>query len=264
MRQKSAKLVLQSVKIAGVPITITPKNELLNFISHKLKNTNIIIFTPNPEFIVEANKDPKFNEILQKANILIPDGIGIRLAIKLLHNLNINRITGREFLLDLFSAANSQKLKIFIIGTNDQVISKTIKKMHTQYPQIKILADKGPIYTKQAIPKTQKDKIYHQRLLDQIKTFRPDYIFVALGAPKQEYWINTYLNNINFKLAMGIGGSLDYFSGSKAVSPNFISTIGLEWLWRLAHEPKRFFRIINAVFIFPLIIFKHKLSSYIP
>ena len=92
----------------------------------------------------------------------------------------------------------------------------------------------------------------------EINNFKPDLLFVAFGAPKQELWISKWQKKLNVRGMMAVGGSLDYYSGVVKEVPSSIKNLGLEWLWRLINEPKRLVRIFNAVVIFPLtLLFVH-------
>lgn len=245
--------------ILGVNISVTEKQELLKNIAFRLKqNVKTTIFTPNPEMIVEASKDTKFLQVLNSADINIADGTGLIFANMFLNKQSLTRITGRELMQDLLPIANQYSYKVFFLGASEEVNRLTVEKVAKTFPNIKVQGKDVPFLNREAQIAQQSDTSIYNETLSTVNSFSPDILFVALGAPKQEYWI--YKNkSLNFKLAVGIGGSMDYFVGKSVVPPSFISRLGLEWIWRGLLEPKRFKRIFNAVVIFPVLVLKGKL-----
>ncbi|HWA51581.1 MAG TPA: WecB/TagA/CpsF family glycosyltransferase [Patescibacteria group bacterium] len=238
---KNTKTYSKFTKILGIKVNSNQKNELLEEISLKLKSkSKFTIFTPNPEIILEACNDLKLKEILNKSDFNLPDGNGLKIA-----DPKLEIIKGREFMLDLFKLGNDKKLKIYLLGSTKDVNTKSLNKIKKEFPNIKAKGESNISVTKGNINLPFD-------ILKNINLFKPDILFVALGAPKQEYLINKYRNEINAKCFMAIGGSLDYFSGQVRQVPDFFTKFSLEWLWRLIQEPKRAGRIFNAVIVFPL------------
>jgi N-acetylglucosaminyldiphosphoundecaprenol N-acetyl-beta-D-mannosaminyltransferase len=218
--------------ILGIKVNSTPKRELLVQIQGKLaKKEKFYIVTPNPEIILQAQNNLKLASALNNADFSIPDGFGLKLA-----NTNLEIIKGRELMLDLFKIANKKKLKVYLLGSTKEVNEKSLNLLGVEYPNI---------IAKGSAPYTEVDT-------KEINSFKPDLLFIAFGAPKQETWINNNLKNLNLIGAMAIGGSLDYYSGFVKPVPNLLASLKLEWLWRLIQEPKRIGRIIKATIIFPL------------
>ncbi|SRR5260221_13342212 len=238
------------VTILGIRINSTSKGELLKLIENKLaKKIQFVIVTPNPEIILQAQSDPKLTHSLNSADFSIPDGVGLKFADK-----NLQVIKGRELMVDLFNLANDKKLKVYLLGGRDFVNKKSQELLTSQYPNILVSGNSGPKLEKNADPVSEVHINLQFEIVKEINTFKPDLLFVAFGAPKQEIWINKHLKDLKVTGAMAIGGALDYYSGFVRPVPNLLANLRLEWLWRLIQEPKRIKRIFNALIVFPILI----------
>jgi len=241
----------KQVIILGVKVSSTSKDEVLDFVMFRLKKKlKFFITTPNPEIIVKAQTDYKLREALNYSDIALPDGVGLKVK---------PRITGREMFEELLILSNKLKLKVFLLGAEPKVNNSAVEKIVKDYPNVKIKG-RGDIYVNNEgdFDIEMGTKTYIDIIRD-INNFKPDLLFVALGAPKQEKWVYKNLKNLKIGGAMVIGGTLDYFTGKMPLPPKFISKSGLEWLWRLTFQPQRVGRIFKAVFIFPLYLTKEKL-----
>lgn len=257
MLKSGIKKSLKHSQLLKVGLTITPKNQLLKKVKNELeKNVQLSIFTPNPEILVMSSRNSSFRKILNNSDINIVDGVGTQLGLSINRGVSAERITGREFFIDLLKIANEKSLKIFLLGATKEVNASAISKIKKQFPNIKVKGDSKididlNIKKHFDINSIIKD---NSEILNSIKTYKPDMLFVALGAPKQEILINAFLPKTDIKLAIGIGGTLDSYTSKVSLPPNIFSKYGLEWLWRLYKEPKRVGRIINAIVVFPLLV----------
>ncbi len=245
-------------KILGINISSTQVSKVLKFIDSSLKKKHkFFIATPNPEILVEASKNKSLQKALNSADVLLPDGVGLMLVSKFL-GFKLNRITGREMFEKIISFADQNNLKIFLLGSSEKVILLCLKRLKNEYSLIKASGFEGPFLDKEGIPVTNKDLEAEEKSLRMINAFKPDILFVAFGAPKQEIWLDKNLHKLNIGGAMVVGGTFDYFSGVKPLPPRLFSKIGLEWLWRLICDPKRFKRIVNALIVFPFLVMIEK------
>lgn len=211
------------------------------------------IFTPNPEMLVAATKNPKFSQILNSADLSLCDGKGVELFSK----GRLKRIAGVDFMTEILTIAEQENKSIFLLGSGK---TKTLKKLFTYiqktYPSLQILGmHPGPqffIHKGVITYKNEEEKEVNRKILDDIRVNKPDIIFVAFGHEKQEMWIDHYANELQqVKIAMGVGGAFDYISGSIRRAPQWLRNLGFEWLYRFFTQPKRFARIITAIIIFP-------------
>jgi len=196
-----------------------------------------LIFTPNPEFLVEANKNPEFKKLLNSSDLNIPDGFGLQLVAGIK-----NRVPGVDLMLRLCSEAAKNGWTVGLVGGYNDVALLARKKLEELYPGIKIVF---------ATTTQEADE-----LLKNPKLPKPvDLLFVAYGMVKQEKFLAS--EGLTFRTGVGVGGSFNEIAGLEKPAPEFMKDLGLKWLWRLICEPKRFKRIINAVIIFPWLVFKY-------
>ncbi len=244
-------------KIMEIKITSNSKKEVLtaveDFISHNLKFS---IVTPNPELILRSQTDKKLKKVLNSASLSVPDGFGLKFAIP-----SLGIIKGRELFIDLVELSVKRNWKVFLLGGIDDEAAVSTKKLQKQYSKLQIKYFKGPMFDKDAKPMTKNDEKLEKEAIDEINSFKPQLLFVAFGNPKQEIWINEHLSELNIGGAMAVGGTLRYIAGLSKLPPDWMSSLGLEWLWRVITEPVRIGRILRAVIIFPLRCFIFKIKN---
>lgn len=246
---------MNQVEILGVKIDNLSLQEVLEKIKQFLDSPNQhYIVTPNPEFLVAAQKDEKFKEILNYADVAVADGIGLVKAAKFLGQ-RLQRVTGVDLVWTICELAEQKNSPVYFLGAKELIAAQAAENLKKYYPNLKIAgAESGG----EIIDPSQNDL----DLLNRINDTKPLIIFVAFGQVKQEKWIFYHLDKLpTVKLAIGIGGALDYISGRVVRAPKFIRRIGLEWLYRLIWEPKRWKRIFNAVVVFPVLVLISKLKK---
>lgn len=218
------------------------KEEYFNYLKKLLKNNDKkFIITVNPEIVMNSVNNNEIREILiNKNNSLVPDGISIVKKAKK-YNIDIKeRITGVDISEFLLNEANKNKNSIYLFGAKEEVISKLIEKIKSNYPNINILGYSDG-YVK------NKDKV-----MKEIINKKPDICMIALGVPNQELLINKYIDKVDKGIYIGVGGTFDVLSGYKKRAPQLFIKLNLEWLYRIICEPKRIGRFIknNIVFMF--------------
>ncbi|HMB65547.1 MAG TPA: WecB/TagA/CpsF family glycosyltransferase [Patescibacteria group bacterium] len=234
---------MKEVNILGTNISLTSRQEVINKIRGFLKKDQgqYYIVTPNPEIILKTEEDEEFFYIVNKADVAIPDGVGLKIAGWLLGK-NISRITGADLVQDVLAIAQQDGLKVGIIKPADSLSDKAdIKKtLKEKYPGLKA-----------KIADASFSNIYSFKN-KRLKEFEPDILLATLGAPYQEKLIYHNLQNFpNVKLALGVGGALDFLTRKLPRAPKMLRFLGLEWLWRLCKQPRRWKRIYRAVLVFP-------------
>ena len=215
------------------------------------------IVTPNPEFVIEAQKDKDFRVIINQADISVPDGIGLKFASLLFGKKIKERITGVDLTWKICKLAEKEGKSVLFLGGEDKdSASKAVQKIKAKYEKLNISSEQGEIF------KTG-DKEKEKRMVKIVNKVKPDILFVALGAPKQEKFISQYLSKMpSVKLAIGVGGTFDYISGIAKLAPKIIRKIGMEWLYRLIAQPWRRKRIYTAVIRFPLLAVKWRFRMW--
>lgn len=232
----------------------------MDFIKNNLiENKKIFIATPNPEFLLETSKNEKFKNILNATDLNIPDGVGIVYASNILNTIPKikERIAGSDLTLEIIKIAKELNKKLFLLGGNSENQLELVKeKIGNEIVLNYDIGFEKIDWDNNLNPNEEKNNL----LVDKINNSNAEIIFVAFGAPKQEYWIHENLNKLkNIKLAIGIGGTFDFIAGYKKRAPKIFIKFGLEWLFRLIQEPSRFKRIFNAVVIFPIRIIFYKI-----
>lgn len=215
-----------------------------------------IVATPNPEMLVHAHRSPKFKAILNRATLTVPDGVGLQYAARLLGKHIGERTTGLDVLYILAYLATTKKKRLLLIGGGELgVAHDAANTLQKAFPELDVRAMHGGGITRLSTGTWHQD----QKLIDTIRTVAPDILCVALGHGKQEYWIHDHLPLLpSVKIAVGVGGALDYYAGRVRRASPWVRRLGLEWLARLLHEPRRLRRIINAVIVFPILILRHR------
>ncbi|MCF6276472.1 MAG: WecB/TagA/CpsF family glycosyltransferase [Candidatus Magasanikbacteria bacterium] len=213
-------------------------------------NSQYKIYTPNPEMLVKAHGDKGFREILNKADLNICDGKGISIC----SFGAMQSIPGVDFMLDICKIIEKKDVKVFLLGSDDaKVVRKTALNLTKVFPKLAISDfHEGPQVIENKDGSLWVEETVNNLVLERIRRSKADVLFVAFGHGKQEKWIERYLKELpNVKIVMGVGGAFDFISGSVERAPEIMQSFGLEWLWRLKNNPKRWKRIWNAVIVFP-------------
>ena len=189
------------------------------------------VVTPNPEFILSAETDLEFKSILNQADLVLPDGIGVVYSARILGTPLKNRVPGIDFAERMLSVLNEMGGRLFLLGAKPGVADQAGEKILERYPNIVLSGTQDGYF---------KDEAAVVRL---IADAHPDLLFVCLGAPKQEKWMSRWGIHTGAKLAIGLGGVLDVFSGNVERAPEQWQKMGLEWAYRLKKEPKRIGRM---------------------
>ncbi|MBI3591081.1 MAG: WecB/TagA/CpsF family glycosyltransferase [Candidatus Melainabacteria bacterium] len=212
------------------------------------------IITLNPEMVVNAVKNPEFQAAINNSHLIVPDGIGIILASKIVDYKtfqNIERVPGIELAEKILEAANELGKKVALFGGKKEILEKVLAGFSSKYSSIKIIK---AVDGYQGVEK-------HAEIASDIASENPDLVLVALGTPKQEIWINKYSSLFPRSIMMGIGGSFDVWSGRKSRAPKWIRNIYLEWFYRLIIDPKRIPRILKTLPQFAWMVFRASLQT---
>ena len=218
--------------ILGVRICQKSKRELLSRLAADLKHgRQSAIFTPNSQMLLAASKDRELRKLLNSSELNIPDGVGVRLAARL-RGVRLESMSGIDIAEELLSVAASKGYRVFFLGAKRGVAEKAADNMSVRYPTLQICGMHHGYF--------DKNGEENASVLKKIRTAAPDILFVCFGFPVQEKWIIENRASLpSVKLALGLGGSLDVWSGNLRRAPLLVQKAGLEWLWRTVLEPKR-------------------------
>jgi N-acetylglucosaminyldiphosphoundecaprenol N-acetyl-beta-D-mannosaminyltransferase len=222
-----------AISILGVPIHDVTTDETLMLIDQFVrKSVPRQICTVNPEFIMLAQKDKEFKQILDHSALNLPDGIGVVWAAKRLGHPVRERVAGSDLVGLIADRAQTTGWRIFLLGAAEGVAEQAAIKLKERYPQTHI------VDTYAGSPRVEDEADIAAR----IRSSEADILLVAYGAPKQDKWIARNLERTGGAVAMGIGGSLDFIVGTQQRAPQWMQRVGLEWLYRLIREPWRWRR----------------------
>ncbi len=252
---------MPKITILGVKFNqITMKQTLAKVGQFVKSSTFHYIVTPNPEFVVLAQKDHQFRDILNDADISIADGAGIIWAAKHLKTPLPERIPGADFVLGLLPLAAKRRYRLYLLGGEGEVAYLTKKVIEAEYPDIVVVgAESGPYLHAEDIFTAHSPEIFH--VIERINQSQADILLVAFGAPKQEKFIYRHRHQLKVKVAIGIGGVFNYLSGVTPRAPEWLRKIGLEWLHRFFLQPRRLKRIYRAIIVFPYLVYRYGRKS---
>ncbi len=193
------------------------------------------VFTPNSEIIMHAYKNPEFAKLLNRAELLTADGIGVVYASKFLKKPIRERAAGYDIARQVLNKINGTGHKLFLFGGKPGVAQEAKKNLLKEYPELNIVGMRDGYFR----PEDEEE------IVEQINNSGADMVFVCLGAPKQEEWIGRHREKLEVRVAMGIGGSLDVFAGRVTRAPEIFQKTGMEWFYRLCKEPWRIRRMMD-------------------
>ncbi len=240
------KNIDKSVLIGNVNISGTHKNQVLRKLYLQRKNLHHIV-TVNPEFVIEARRNPKFEDVLACANERVADGWGVVLAARILYGVKLPRISGDFLVEKILSHSGEHGKKVFLLGGGEGVAEQAAREMRRVYPGLRVEYYEGS-------RRVAREKREEAGLtLAKINAFEPDYLLVAYGSPWQDIWIEENREYLRAGVAVGVGGILDEWAGVVKKCPKLLDKIGLKWMWRLFWQPWRWRRVAR-VFWFGLLV----------
>jgi N-acetylglucosaminyldiphosphoundecaprenol N-acetyl-beta-D-mannosaminyltransferase len=239
------------IEILGVPVDCLTMDQTINLVDSVLAgDVAQSVVAVNPEKVMRARVDTRLRDQLQRAAVLIPDGIGVVAAARMLGLGQFNRVPGSELMPKLCDLAARTGRRVFLFGATPEVNERTAKVLRERYRGLKIAGAQHGYLKDDEMP----------GLIDHINRSKTDIVFVALGSPKQEAWIDRYLPQLNVKLCQGVGGTFDVIAGHVKRAPAAFRAVHLEWFYRLAANPNRLARQ-SALPGFVFQIFKQRVTG---
>lgn len=191
------------------------------------------VVTPNAEIAYEALHDGQLREMLNGADLMLPDGAGVVLASKLLRTPVKQKVAGVDFAAGLLGILERNGQSLYLLGGKPGIGELAAQKMLEAHPQLRIAGIADGYFQDEA------------PVIAKINASGADALFVCLGAPKQERFMVQHRQELHVHLMAGLGGSLDAFAGTVQRAPAWMIRLNLEWLYRLIREPKRFRRMLR-------------------
>lgn len=235
-------------KIIQTLITTGRYEEFVDNILKLSKNkTSSYICISNVHMTIESYKNKSFCEVVNSADMATPDGMPLAKAIKWLYGTEQERVAGMDLMPALMGVAEENNMSVYLYGSTDEILKKIVTKAKIEFPNLELNLYSPPF---RVLSEGEKEKI-----VSMINQKNPDFVFVALGCPKQEKWMAEHKGKIN-SCMIGLGGALEVYAGIKSRAPKWMQDYSLEWLYRLIQDPKRLWKrylMTNTLFMLLLL-----------
>ena len=204
-----------------------------NIMTLSQKSSSSYVCVANVHMTIEAYDSTSFLDIVNSADITTPDGMPLAKAMKYIYGLEQDRVAGMDLMPSLMEVCEQQSKSIFLYGSTQETLDKIIKKAKLEFPLLKLDAYSPPFRTLTVGEESS--------IVSKINDGDYDFVFVALGCPKQEKWMATHKNVIH-SCMIGLGGALEVYADVKARAPQWVQDYSLEWVYRLVQDPKRLWK----------------------
>jgi N-acetylglucosaminyldiphosphoundecaprenol N-acetyl-beta-D-mannosaminyltransferase len=230
---------MNHIRILDLPVDPVNMTSALEFVDEHIRagTSPAYIVCANPEKVYQLRTFFRLRPFFDAAELVIPDGIGIVIAAWLLYGRRLTRVPGADLMQAVCAVAPVRNYRIFIYGASERSNRDAVESLRRRHPGINIVGTQHGY-----LPAREMEG-----LISRINHARPDILFVALGSPRQEIWIQQYLPQLNVKVVQGIGGTLDTIAGTVKRAPRWIQAAGFEWLYRLLKQPSRAQRQLHLV-----------------
>ena len=190
------------------------------------------IATANVDFLVQARQDRELHTLLHRADMVVCDGTPLVWLSKLLGKALPERVAGSDMVPRLLAEAEKNNWSVFFLGGRDEVLDQAVRNVQRQHPSLRIAGAYSP-------PFAPLDKMDHDGINARIRETKPDILLVSFGCPKQEKWIARNCEAHGVPVSIGVGATIDFLAGAVKRAPEWMRHWGLEWVFRLAQEPRR-------------------------
>lgn len=222
--------------LLGLPFhVITMEETIDDAVAQIASGTPAYYITANADFIAQAYHNEALKDILFHANRVVCDGMPLVWLSRYFKPALPERVAGSDMVFQLFKQAQQQRWKVYFLGSDDDTLARIKQILSADYPDMQVVGTFSP-------PFGTVDSWPNDAILAEIKAACPDLLLVAVGCPKQEYWVSRYYRESGVPLSIGIGASLDFICGTQTRAPRWVQKIGMEWFWRLLTDPKRLFK----------------------
>jgi N-acetylglucosaminyldiphosphoundecaprenol N-acetyl-beta-D-mannosaminyltransferase len=223
------------IEILGVPVDCIDMRSALDYVDELIgRGVPSAVIAVNPEKVMKARQDPWLLDQLRQAALLLPDGVGVVWAARFLGLARLERVAGADLCLALCEHARKRRYRVFLYGGSPVVNVAARDGLLQSFPGLQIVGHRHGFVPQQEMA----------GLIDDINASGAEILFVALGSPRQEFWISTYLPSLKVKVCQGVGGTFDVIAGTVRRAPLGWRDMNLEWAYRLLREPRRITRQI--------------------
>jgi N-acetylglucosaminyldiphosphoundecaprenol N-acetyl-beta-D-mannosaminyltransferase len=194
------------------------------------------VVTPNVDHLMRHRRDPRFRAVYADANLVLADGVPLLWASRLIRNRLKEKVSGSDLVPRLCARAAESGLSIYFLGGKPGAAERCAAGLVQQYPGLRVAGCSCPPFG------FEKDATINGGVIAAVRDARPDILFVGLGAPKQELWIQRHREELGVPVALGIGASIDFLGGAEKRAPRWMQRVGLEWSYRLMRQPRRMWK----------------------
>lgn len=236
-------------KVLGYPVDVVDETQALERIEKSwAKNRGMHVVTLNAEMVIQAQKDSELDRIIRHAHLIVPDGAGAVWALRLDGHASY-RVPGIELAHKALASAARHDLPVALIGGRKEVLEKLLQVLPSQHPGINIVASHDGFF----------DSNEEKEMVEEIAAKQARLILVAMGVPRQEFFIDRWQSQLSAAVVIGVGGSFDVWAGFTKRAPALFRKLHLEWFYRLCSEPWRAKRILSALPSFAIQVLSAKL-----
>lgn len=218
-----------------------------NILELRKKSSSSYVCVSNVHMSIEAYQSAAFCDVVNNADMATPDGMPLAKAMKLLYGVEQNRVAGMDLMPDIMKVSEERGLSVYLYGSTDEVLETIKAKAAQEFPKLKLYAYSPPFKELSAEEKSD--------IIGEINSKKPDFVFVALGCPKQEKWMAEHKGKVH-SCMIGLGGAFEVYADVKNRAPQWMQDHSLEWMYRFAQDPKRLWKryaVTNTLFIVLLV-----------
>lgn len=241
---------IERCHVLGTPVDCVDMAQAREFVKNSVKSRTSpgFILAVNPEKVFVLRQDAFLKDFFERAALLIPDGIGMVKALKILYGKRVSRCPGADLMQNICGDAPANGYRIFIYGSGEDVNRRACEILQERHPGIRIVGRANGFVKAEEM----------EQLVETINRSQADILFIAMGSPRQEKWMSEYASRLTtVKICQGIGGTLDTIAGTVKRAPLFWQKMGLEWFYRLLCQPSRFARQVRC-FKFAAEVYRQK------
>jgi len=243
---------IEKIDILDIGVSAINMDDALQQIEHwiETEEQNYVCVCAN-ESIMISQKHSELRRSLNQAGMVVPDGISLVWASRLLGHRGVEQVRGTDLMVQVCSMTAQKGYSNFLYGATEDVLDKLANNLKQRFPELKIVGTCAPPFR----PLTEQES---KHIIDTINAANPDVLWVGLGGTKQDVWMAHYIDHLDVPVIVGIGAAFDFISGNKPECPRWIQKIGLEWFFRFVEEPRRLWRraSYNPIFAYKILMQK--------
>jgi N-acetylglucosaminyldiphosphoundecaprenol N-acetyl-beta-D-mannosaminyltransferase len=233
---KATKKGAARIRILGRPVDCLTGDEAMERIVQAWKEKSFFhVVTANAEMIYRSTRDETLAKVIEEAELVTADGIGVVLASRLLGRPAPERVAGYDLMLKCLKQAARQNVPVFFLGARPEVLREAVAAAAIRFPGLRVAGSRDGYFQEEE----------EEGIANLVSSRQPGLLLVAMGVPKQEKWISRFRNMLPPCVVIGVGGSFDVLSGKARRAPHWVQRAGLEWLYRIAREPSRLKRAVD-------------------